>query len=771
MKKAKATKRQSKAAKIFKICILSLLVLTFSVIIFMVSYLFGIEEWQQFDAKEIRQNMEISLRLYDKEGEEYLSLAGTQDRRYVKIEEIPEHVRNAFIAIEDARFYEHGGIDLIRIGGALIEDIKSGSIEQGASTISQQLIKLSQLKSDQTVRRKLAEIMMAFKLEKEYSKDEILELYLNEIYFGRGAYGIENAARFYFGKSAKDLSVAEGALLAGILKSPTNYAPHINMEKSLERRNLVLSQMVENGFLSEAEAETARQEPVALVEKQESQYLYGFYTDMVLSDACEILGIGYSELMSGGYQIYTNLDQQLQQHLEETAKDTSLFPANAEDGSNCECAMVVLSADSGEILGLLGGREHTTRLAFNRATSMRRQPGSASKPVLVYAPALEYLEYDTTSTLMDEPTDFSGYTPRNSGNTYRGWVSMRDCVAYSINIPAVKLLQEVGVERAKDYASMVGIPFDQRDDSLSLALGGFTTGVSPLELAGAYQPFASGGYYCAPSAISKIVDRDGNIVYQKDEEKNAVLSSQSAFLMSSMLESTVQYGTAKSALSELDMELSAKTGTSTYDDASNNKDAWVVAYNSEYIVCCWMGFDKTDAAHSLPKGVTGGSYPARFAAKIFSYLYQQKEAPQLEQPSGIERVLLNKRQLEKHNVMLASKREEEDNIAVEYFRKEKIPAKAAVMPEDFRVSQGPSGAPVITFSAEKNYRYILERKDPGAGEFEKIATIPGGTAYTDRTAEKGHAYIYRLSPADYYADDAYSGIYAYSPGSGAVGEG
>ncbi len=406
MKKAKATKRQSKAAKIFKICILSLLVLTFSVIIFMVSYLFGIEEWQQFDAKEIRQNMEISLRLYDKEGEEYLSLAGTQDRRYVKIEEIPEHVRNAFIAIEDARFYEHGGIDLIRIGGALIEDIKSGSIEQGASTISQQLIKLSQLKSDQTVRRKLAEIMMAFKLEKEYSKDEILELYLNEVYFGRGAYGIENAARFYFGKSAKDLSVAEGALLAGILKSPTNYAPHINMEKSLERRNLVLSQMVENGFLSEAEAEAARQEPVVLVEKQESQYLYGFYTDMVLSDACEILGIGYSELMSGGYEIYTNLDQQLQQHLEETAKDTSLFPANAEDGSNCECAMVVLSADSGEILGLLGGREHTTRLAFNRATSMRRQPGSAVEPVLVYAPALEYLEYDTTSTLMDEPTDF-----------------------------------------------------------------------------------------------------------------------------------------------------------------------------------------------------------------------------------------------------------------------------------------------------------------------------------------------------------------------------
>ena len=234
MKKAKATKRQSKAAKIFKICILSLLVLTFSVIIFMVSYLFGIEEWQQFDAKEIRQNMEISLRLYDKEGEEYLSLAGTQDRRYVKIEEIPEHVRNAFIAIEDARFYEHGGIDLIRIGGALIEDIKSGSIEQGASTISQQLIKLSQLKSDQTVRRKLAEIMMAFKLEKEYSKDEILELYLNCIYFGENCYGIQQASDYYYGITPGQLTEEQADSLVYTIKCPNLYNPVAMAENPAE---------------------------------------------------------------------------------------------------------------------------------------------------------------------------------------------------------------------------------------------------------------------------------------------------------------------------------------------------------------------------------------------------------------------------------------------------------------------------------------------------------------------------------------------------------
>ena len=362
MSKTKEKKRPGRAWRIFKICILSLLVLTISAIIFMASYLMGIEEWQQFEPSQIKDSMQISLRIYDKNGEEYLTLAGEQDRRYIGIDQIPVHVRNAFIAIEDARFYEHGGIDFVRIGGALIEDMKSGSIRQGASTISQQLIKLSQLRPDQTVRRKLAEIMMAFKLEKEYSKDEILELYLNEAYFGRGAYGIENAARFYFGKSASELSIAEGALLAGVLKSPTNYAPHIHPEKALERRNLVLTQMLKNELLTEEQAAEAQAEPLVLAEKEESEYLYGYYTDMVLADACEALGIGYTELMTGGYEIYTNLDPGLQQYLEQTAKDTSLFPQNAADGSSCECAMVVLSADSGKILALLGGREHTTRL-------------------------------------------------------------------------------------------------------------------------------------------------------------------------------------------------------------------------------------------------------------------------------------------------------------------------------------------------------------------------------------------------------------------------
>ncbi len=247
-------------------------------------------------------------------------------------------------------------------------------------------------------------------------------------------------------------------MLAAILKSPSNYAPHLHPEKALNRRNLVLSQMAANGFLSEDEAAKAQKEAVVLAEQEEQEYLYGFYTDMVLTDACEALGIGYTELLTGGYEIHTNLDPEVQTHLEQTAKDTSLFPGNAADGSNCECAMVVLSADSGEILGLLGGREHTTRLAFNRATSMRRQPGSAIKPVLVYAPTLEYLGYDTTTTLLDEPTDFSGYMPRNSGSNYRGWVTLRDCVANSINIPAVKLLQEVGSTEPRAMPALWAFP-------------------------------------------------------------------------------------------------------------------------------------------------------------------------------------------------------------------------------------------------------------------------------------------------------------------------
>ncbi len=750
-------KKNSRKPGVFKKIIGALLVCAICGGIFVAAYIFGIEEWQEFDPAQAAQ-MQLCTTLYDAEGNPFQELYNTERRYYVQIETLPAYVAQAFIAIEDARFYEHSGFDLVRIGGALWADLRSGSFSQGASTITQQLIKLSYLKNEKTVTRKVAEILMAIKLEKKYSKDEILELYLNRAYFGNGAYGVETAAREYFGKTAMELTLEEAAMLAGVVNSPSRYDPRSHYEAAKGRQELVLAQMCEQGFISQEQAEEAGQISLVVKEKEEFTYQYGFYTDKVIDDAANLLTLTYTELMEGGYQIYTYLEPEQQIYLEQYSQDSEGFPAAAEDGELCQCAAVVLSAKHNGITAMIGGRTHETRLAFNRACAMRRQPGSAIKPIMVYAPAIEYLGYETTSLLMDQPEDFLGYTPRNAGDTYRGWVTLRDAVAYSINLPAVKLLNEVGVGKAKNYAGSVGIPFEEKDKNLSLALGGFTTGVSPLELAAAYMPFASGGYYDATSTVCKIVDSKGNIVYERESQAKSVLSEQTSFLMSSLLRSSVEYGTSK-ALAQTGIPLCAKTGTSTYDDASNNKDAWIVAYNPEYIVCCWIGFDNPDDSHYLEKGVTGGTYPAKMAAGIFSKIYGQREAPDFTVPSSIAAIEVDAYQLKENLELRPASSERESQV--EYYVRERIPEALSPKASNMQVSTK-KGYPLIRFSGYGKYTYALERKEVGESDFTLIARLEGGKSYHDKEAEQGKTYVYRLTPEEYYTPQ-YETIYLYIP--------
>lgn len=611
------------------------------VALFMVSYIVGLEEWKLFDPAEVK-NMKQSAILYDRSGKEFLRLSADEARTYVSIEDIPPHVKNAFIAIEDQRFYQHKGIDIKRIAGAVIADIREGSLSQGASTISQQVVKMSHLTPQKTVTRKLTEIMMSIKLERYYSKEEILELYLNLAYFGNGAYGIEEASLRYFSKHAADLSLAEGASLAAVLKSPTNYAPHLHPESNRTRRDLVLQQMLSADMIDGKEYRQALKEDVQGKTFDSTQYPFGYYTDLVLQTAADELHLTQQELLSGGYRIYTNLDPLLQNTLENTVQNKENFPSPAADGTYPECAGVVINT-KGELTALVGGSKHTTRLSFNRATEMRRQPGSTIKPVLVYAPAIEYLGYTPTTFILDQQEDFDGYTPRNAGNRYRGWITMRNAVALSINVPAVRLLQELTVPRAKAYASSVGIPFEKEDTNLALALGGFTTGVTPLELAASYLPFANEGVYRKPNCIRYITDAEGEKVFENDQPSYTVLSEETAFLINSMLTSSVEYGTSK-ALSG--MQLAAKTGTSGAENEEFNKDAWMVAYNREYIACIWMGFDINDEIHHLEKGVTGGTYPAQMMKDIFQALYPSSEYPEFERPSTVKQVRIDKVALE-----------------------------------------------------------------------------------------------------------------------------
>ncbi|MDP2892224.1 MAG: transglycosylase domain-containing protein, partial [Bacillota bacterium] len=362
------------------------------------------------------KNLPQALLIYDSKGTEQATVSGSQNRQCVPLSKVPQYVRDAFIAVEDVRFYQHGGLDIKRIFGALWDDITSGKLKEGASTISQQLIKLTHLTSEKTIMRKVKEAVMAIQLERSYSKDEILEMYLNTVYFGNGAYGIEAASKAYFGKDVSELTLSQGALLAGVIKSPSNYAPHLDFEAAIKRRDVVLSLMEQYGFIpAEAEA-SAKAEKIALATQTSSRgYPYGYFTDAALDEARDALGISSDELMTGGYRIYTTLDPAAQKACEDLFLDKANFPPDAADGTLAQSAMVVIDPETGGVSALMGGREYVVKHGLDRATGMYRQPGSAIKPVLVYAPALELGICTPATVLYDSPQDFNGYKPDNFG--------------------------------------------------------------------------------------------------------------------------------------------------------------------------------------------------------------------------------------------------------------------------------------------------------------------------------------------------------------------
>ena len=403
---------KKKKRHIIKNTFLAITILFFSFLIFIFSYIMGLSEWKKFDPNTIK-NMQQSIVLYDMDESEIGSLYASKNRRYITLDEIPSDVINAFIATEDVRFYTHNGVDIVRIFGALIEDVKSLSFRQGASTISQQLIKNAYLTGEKTISRKLQEAIMAVKLENYYTKEEILEMYINYIYYGGGAYGVEAASKRYFGKEAKYLTLPESALLVGVVKAPSIYAPHINESKSIKRRNLILSLMLNEGFITRTEYSNAIDSKLALSANDSLDFAFGYFTDLALTETAEILNLDIEEVLGGGYKIYTTLDSSLQSYTQAIYSDDSYFPANSSDNTICQSAMIVLDSQTSAIRTCIGGREYTSKLCLNRATGMLRQPGSTIKPIMVYAPAVEKRGYLPSSFVLDEIENFDGYIPKN----------------------------------------------------------------------------------------------------------------------------------------------------------------------------------------------------------------------------------------------------------------------------------------------------------------------------------------------------------------------
>lgn len=703
----------------------------------------GMDRWVDFDVYRITGCDRTSI-IYDGQSDVVTRLHGVQDRTWVSISELQPSTVYAFISAEDARFFEHEGVDVIRIAGAIVADIKAGSYVQGASTISQQLIKLSHLTSEKTISRKAEEAALAYEMERQYSKEDILEMYLNYVYFGGGYYGIEAAAEGYFGVHASDLTLDQSAMLAGILKSPSGYAPHINYAASINRRNNILRLMRDYGYITDDEKKQASAGRPTILHDKNEEYS-GYYTDAVTKSAAALMGITVDELIRGGYSIYSAMDSDIQHYCEEMFKNGELFPA--EDS---EAAIVVLEPSTGMVVAMVGGRSYTGGISFNRATDIRRQPGSVIKPVIAYAPAFEYLNYTAADMILDEETTFADYTPSNYGNKYYGWVTVREAVTKSLNVPAVKTLSAVGVYRAKDFAKRCGIEFDDKDDSLALALGGFTYGVSPLQIAGAYSCFASGGIYNTPTLIKKITDRNGLTVYEYRQDNRRVMSEANAYILTSMLKSVVTEGTGH-RLNTLDIPIAGKTGTVGL--ANGNRDAWMAGYTPEYTAVVWQGYD-SDRLGLLPSSATGGTYPALMLYELFNHIYPDGRSGDFEKPESVKQYSIDAKTLKKqHKAVLANAMTPQSSRVTEYFTEETAPEDVSgywAVPGSAQnlLAVREEGGVMVSFDCPDDFgMYTLWRSEAGKAE-KPLMTWNGREGhieYIDAAVKPGKGYRYRVT--------------------------
>ncbi|MEH7354910.1 penicillin-binding protein 1A [Neobacillus drentensis] len=559
------------------------------------------------DISELKNELPQPTVFYDVSGN-VASKVSANKNEGVPIEEVPDSMKNAVIAVEDHRFYRHNGVDLIGMSRALFRDLKAGEMVEGGSTITQQLTKNTILTSEKTLKRKMQEVFLAIAVEREYTKEEILQMYLNQIYFGNGAYGIKQAASKYFAKEVKDLSISESALLAGLIKAPSALNPYEHMEKATERRNLVLALMKQQGFISSQQYEKAKQEKVVLNDKGGDPFRgkYPYYVDQVLDEAINQYGFTQDELLTGGYQIYTELDPTMQSAMEQTYQNDALFPKGND--RLVQSGGVLLDPKSGGIRALVGGRgEHTFR-GYNRASQLKAQPGSSFKPIAVYTPALEE-GWKITDMLKDEPIKFGNYQPSNYDHQYAGEVPMYEAVKESKNVSAVWLLNELGIEKGVDSINRFGISLDKEDHNLSMALGGLHKGVSPLNMAEAYSVFPNNGVRIKAHAIKKIVDSNGNVVAEWKVQKERVTTKAVTDDMTTMLLGVVEQGTGKPAQIP-GRETAGKTGSTQVPIKGINglKDQWFVGYTPQLVGSIWVGYDKTDVEHYItPTSGTGAS--------------------------------------------------------------------------------------------------------------------------------------------------------------------
>lgn len=554
---------------------------------------------------------------------------------------MPKDLLNAFIAIEDKHFYEHNGVDWLRTGKAMLNYIfkfdKSG---YGGSTITQQLIKNVTGENDFTPKRKVEEIFRAQYVEKNLSKNEILEAYLNVVYMSQNCYGVGAASKLYFNKEVKDLTLAECATLASIVQNPNKYDPYKNPKNNMERRKIVLNQMLVQGYISQEQYDIAINEKVAIsedVEKNRNSGVYSWYTEALLNEVSSDLAKKYdlntsaarNLILKGGYNIYSVVDKELQEFLEKTYENYMLNFDN-QNGTFPQSSCVVIDPYTSDVLAIVGGiGKKNGNLIFNRATDAKRPLGSVIKPLSVYAPGLEDNAFNYATVYDDTPIKIGDnkYWPKNSPNRYRGLIPVSFAVERSVNTVAVKALNDLGINRSKMYLKRFGLNIDDRLDGneASLALGQLTNGECLLNTANAYTAFVNGGNVSTPKTYLYVTDSYGNKVLEKNTETKKVLSQENAYIMTMMLKNVVDRGTASYINVSQKIDIAGKTGTS-----SNNEDKWFVGYSPLYVCGVWTGYD-------TPKPMYYEKNPSCLIFdKVMEYAHRNiSEYIEFEKPFGV----------------------------------------------------------------------------------------------------------------------------------------
>lgn len=637
-KHQKNTKRKPKQ-NVFKKMMMSILMLSvFLIIAGIVTVFIMIKDAPELDEKMLK--VPLSSTIITSDNEE-ITLDSGERRTAVEIQDVPPHVQNAFIAVEDVRFREHHGVDPKRIFGAVVANVKDGYGSEGASTITQQVIKLSFLTPEKTIKRKVQEQYLAIQLEQNFSKDQILEMYINKIYFSQGAYGVATAAKTYFNKEIDELTIDEAALLAGIPQRPSYYDPVQNPEAAKERRNLVINQMEKYQFITKEEAQIAKEKPLHIEQPKEKAMKYNYFIDKVLDELEQTDGINKNDIYNGGLKIYTTLDTKAQETLDEILNSEKYVQYPNE---KLQAGVALIDTKTGRILALGGGRhQESIARGFNRSDNAR-QPGSTIKPILAYGPAIEYLKWPTAKIVKDSPHSYSsGQSIRNWNNSYAGDVTIRESLKKSLNIPAVKTFQKVGADKAKVFAEGLGIPID-KDYSEPYVLGGFTHGVSPIEMAGAFAAFGNNGVYNEPHTVTKIVYPDGQEIDLTPESEQA-MHDYTAYMVTDMLKDVVRSGTGTRA-NISGLPVAGKTGTTNFSDDKKMPDdavpdAWFTGYTTNYSISVWTGYDKATKELYLD-GKTGSRISQQIFKALMTEVSKNQPTSEFTQPKSVVRVTVNK---------------------------------------------------------------------------------------------------------------------------------